>query len=162
MSQEAEPPLAHCLDLHADIARRLAASTLPPAARALIDGALSSLHAESAASVGGVYLKSVAAKGFRGVGPQTRLDFRPGPGLTVVTGRNGSGKSSFAEAIDVALTGENRRWAGNEKAQMPAGATCTTPRTRASISSSRSADAPTRSRSPVPGPGRSSPTPRST
>ena len=35
----------------------------------------------------------------------------PGPGLTLVVGRNGSGKSSFAEALELLLTGENRRWA---------------------------------------------------
>ena len=39
------------------------------------------------------------------------LAIPPGPGLTVVTGRNGSGKSSFAEAAELALTGENKRWA---------------------------------------------------
>jgi hypothetical protein len=32
----------------------------------------------------------------------------------VVTGRNGSGKSSFAEAVEVALTGANRRWADED------------------------------------------------
>jgi recombinational DNA repair ATPase RecF len=39
----------------------------------------------------------------------------PGPGLTIVTGRNGSGKSSFAEAAELALTGDNRRWAGRAR-----------------------------------------------
>ena len=34
----------------------------------------------------------------------------PGPGLTLVVGRNGSGKSSFAEALEVLLTGDLRRW----------------------------------------------------
>ncbi len=32
--------------------------------------------------------------------------------MTLVVGRNGSGKSSFAEAAEVALTGTNARWAG--------------------------------------------------
>lgn len=36
-----------------------------------------------------------------------------GPGLTVVTGRNGSGTSSFAEAAELALTGVSSR--GNDK-----------------------------------------------
>lgn len=58
----------------------------------------------------GIYLRSIRAQGFRGVGPAARLDLQPGPGLTVVTGRNGSGKSSFAEAAELALTGENSRW----------------------------------------------------
>ena len=58
-----------------------------------------------------VYLKSISVEGFRGIGPKAMLRLAPGPGLTVVTGRNGSGKSSFAEAAELALTGENKRWA---------------------------------------------------
>ncbi|MGH3279093.1 MAG: AAA family ATPase, partial [Trebonia sp.] len=61
---------------------------------------------------GRAYLKSVSVEGFRGIGPKATLYLAPGPGLTVVTGRNGSGKSSFAEAAELALTGENMRWAG--------------------------------------------------
>ena len=34
----------------------------------------------------------------------------PGPGLTLVVGRNGSGKSSFGEALELLLTGKNGRW----------------------------------------------------
>ena len=56
------------------------------------------------------YLGSVTVEGFRGVGPEVRLDLVPGPGLTVVCGRNGSGKSTFAEALEVLLTGRLRRW----------------------------------------------------
>ena len=59
-----------------------------------------------------VYLAAVHAEGFRGVGPQATLPLRPGPGLTLITGRNGSGKSSFAEAAELALTGDSRRWSG--------------------------------------------------
>ncbi len=33
-----------------------------------------------------------------------------GPGLTLVVGRNGTGKSSFAEGLELALTGQNSRW----------------------------------------------------
>jgi hypothetical protein len=58
----------------------------------------------------GVYLASITVEGFRGVGPATTLKFRPGPGLTLVVGRNGSGKSSFAEGIEYLLTGRNYRW----------------------------------------------------
>ena len=58
------------------------------------------------------YLKSVAVTGFRGVGPTSELRFRPQPGLTLVVGRNGSGKSSFAEAAEYAFTGDSRRWSG--------------------------------------------------
>lgn len=58
-----------------------------------------------------IYLAAVTVAGFRGVGPERTLAVRPGPGLTLVVGRNGSGKSSFAEAIELALTGDSARWA---------------------------------------------------
>jgi hypothetical protein len=64
----------------------------------------------AAAGAGGVFLQSVAVEGFRGIGPRQNLDLRPGPGLTLVVGRNGSGKSSFAEALEVLLTGDSMRW----------------------------------------------------
>ncbi len=55
-------------------------------------------------------LQSIKVEGFRGVGPAATLDVSPGPGLTLVVGRNGSGKSSFAEALELLLTGDNSRW----------------------------------------------------
>jgi len=58
------------------------------------------------------FLESVAVTGFRGIGPTCKLDLGPGPGLTLVVGRNGSGKSSFAEALEFAMTGDSLRWAG--------------------------------------------------
>ncbi|WP_394621618.1 AAA family ATPase [Lentzea sp. JNUCC 0626] len=58
----------------------------------------------------GIFVAEIRVRGFRGIGPQARLPLAPGPGLTVVTGRNGSGKSSFAEAAELALTGYNARW----------------------------------------------------
>lgn len=58
----------------------------------------------------GVTLRSITVTGFRGIGPTTKLELKPGPGLTLVVGRNGSGKSSFAEGLEVLLTGESSRW----------------------------------------------------
>lgn len=58
----------------------------------------------------GAFLKRIRVQGFRGIGPESQLDFRPAPGLTVVAGRNGSGKSSFAEALEFALLGTTARW----------------------------------------------------
>ncbi len=58
------------------------------------------------------HLASVEVAGFRGIGPSSRVDLNPGPGLTVVLGRNGSGKSSFAEGLEVLLTETSRRWVG--------------------------------------------------
>jgi energy-coupling factor transporter ATP-binding protein EcfA2 len=59
-----------------------------------------------------VFLESIEVAGFRGVGRAATLELRPRPGLTLVIGRNGSGKSSFAEAAELALTDDSMRWAG--------------------------------------------------
>lgn len=59
-----------------------------------------------------VYLQDITVAGFRGIGPEVSLEAPPGPGLTVVVGRNGSGKSSFAEALEVLLTGDSLRLPG--------------------------------------------------
>ncbi len=58
----------------------------------------------------GAFVRTIAVEGFRGIGPAQTLELRPGPGLTLVVGRNGSGKSSFAEALEVLLTGDSLRW----------------------------------------------------
>jgi energy-coupling factor transporter ATP-binding protein EcfA2 len=59
----------------------------------------------------GAYLTAVEVSGFRGVGDRATLTLMPGPGLIIVAGRNGSGKSSFAEALELTLTGNSFRWA---------------------------------------------------
>jgi recombinational DNA repair ATPase RecF len=66
--------------------------------------------ADAPAAPLGAFLQSIAVEGFRGIGPPQTLELRPGPGLTLVVGRNGSGKSSFAEALEVLLTGDSLRW----------------------------------------------------
>jgi recombinational DNA repair ATPase RecF len=66
--------------------------------------------AAPAAKPAGAYLRSLTVSGFRGIGPGAKLEVQPKPGLTLVTGRNGSGKSSFAEAMEVLLTGTLLRW----------------------------------------------------
>ena len=60
-------------------------------------------------------LRRITAQGFRGIGPQATLDLTPGPGLTLVVGRNGSGKSSFAEGLELLLTGDTYRWSQRSK-----------------------------------------------
>ncbi|MDS1269980.1 AAA family ATPase [Lipingzhangella sp. LS1_29] len=61
-------------------------------------------------SIGECFLSQVQVQGYRGIGRVAQLQFPPRPGLTIVVGRNGTGKSSFAEAIESALTGRDPRW----------------------------------------------------
>jgi len=63
----------------------------------------------------GAYLGPLTVQGFRGIGDEVTVDLQPGPGLTLVVGRNGSGKSSFAEALEVLFTGDSKRWATRTK-----------------------------------------------
>ena len=63
----------------------------------------------------GAFLTSLTVQGFRGIGPKQTLAFTPGSGLTIVIGRNGSGKSSFAEALEVLFTGDSKRWSERSK-----------------------------------------------
>jgi energy-coupling factor transporter ATP-binding protein EcfA2 len=69
----------------------------------------------SGAGGGGSGGGGASGDGSGGVRP-ARLGLRPGPGLTLVVGRNGSGKSSFAEAAELALYGTSRRFENREKA----------------------------------------------
>ncbi len=57
-----------------------------------------------------VHLAAITVEGFRGIGERATLRLHPAPGLTLVVGRNGSGKSSFSEALEILLLGTNRRW----------------------------------------------------
>ncbi|WP_406407714.1 AAA family ATPase [Streptomyces sp. NBC_01643] len=98
--------------LHDLLLSRLPDSGLTPEAQDLLRDLLPAAQARSGEMAGPVYLRSISAAGWRGIGPATTLELRPEPGLTVIAGRNGSGKSSFAEAAEMALTGDNFRWQG--------------------------------------------------
>jgi recombinational DNA repair ATPase RecF len=78
----------------------------------LVGGAVSPRDsaARTPQALAGAFLRSIAVEGFRGIGPARTLELRPGPGLTLVVGRNGSGKSSLAEGLEVLLTGDSLRW----------------------------------------------------
>ena len=58
----------------------------------------------------GAYLTKISVEGFRGIGQKSAISLTPGPGLTVICGRNGAGKTTFAEALECALTGTAQRW----------------------------------------------------
>ncbi|WP_280511666.1 AAA family ATPase, partial [Nocardia farcinica] len=102
------------------VARRIADDpAVPPDVRAAVLDALGATDPPPEPAVGGlsdVFLRAIRVRGFRGIGAETELALRPGPGLTLVVGRNGCGKSSFAEAAELALTGGNRRWDGRSAA----------------------------------------------
>lgn len=59
-----------------------------------------------------LYLQRIAIQDFRTFG-QFEIDLPPLPGLTLLTGTNGLGKSSFFDAIEWGLTGQIRRIDGH-------------------------------------------------
>lgn len=65
----------------------------------------------------GAFLRSLDVTGFRGIGATVTLTVEPCPGLTVIAGRNGSGKSSLAEGLEVLLTGGTYRWKNKKSKQ---------------------------------------------
>ncbi|OZG26380.1 hypothetical protein BH683_023705 [Williamsia sp. 1138] len=109
------------LDEHAKYAV-IAALESGEALREQIDGTAAPVERPSADDAEvveplGAYLKSITVAGFRGIGPRATLEVSPYPGITVISGRNGSGKSSFAEGLEFALTGQSYRWR-NKRAKM--------------------------------------------
>lgn len=99
----------------ARLTARLESSTLAEAPRELLREALSATATESSGTPAAphpdqrVFLDSVSVNGFRGIGRKARLPLTAKPGVTLVVGRNGSGKSSFAEGAETALTGRTAR-----------------------------------------------------
>ncbi|MDZ7912593.1 MAG: AAA family ATPase [Rhodococcus sp. (in: high G+C Gram-positive bacteria)] len=93
----------------------LAALEGPNELQDLLDG-VSTPHVPAPSGTGpveepvGAFLTSIGVAGFRGIGPKATLDLHHAPGITIVSGRNGSGKSSFAEALEFAITGSSYRW----------------------------------------------------
>ncbi len=66
--------------------------------------------------VGPVWLDHLRVTGFQGIGQPVELNFDPQPGLTLLIGRNGAGKSSLAEALQISITRTSSRWEGKTKA----------------------------------------------
>src|SRR5688572_26795499 len=95
---------------------RLKTSELDAEARRVIEVACAAGDAPSAGGAPPVWLSSVTVEGFRGIGAPASLTLEPSPGLTVVVGRNGSGKSSFAEGLELLMTGRLKRWEKRPKA----------------------------------------------
>src|SRR6201991_217120 len=94
---------------------RLEASELDADAKRVIEVACAG-EAAGADAAPAVWLRSVTVEGFRGIGAPATLELEPSPGLTVVVGRNGSGKSSFAEGLELLMTGVLKRWEKRPKA----------------------------------------------
>lgn len=83
------------------------------------------------------FLRSLTVSGFRGIGKPATLSLAPGPGLTLVVGRNGSGKSTRARPA-----ASRRRTAARG---------CRWPPRRGRLSLSRRRPGPGRLGSPRPG-----------
>jgi DNA repair ATPase RecN len=95
---------------------RLASAELDAEAKRVIEVACDAGEVPSDRSAPPVWLRSVTVEGFRGIGAPATLALEPSPGLTVVVGRNGSGKSSFAEGLELLMTGRLKRWEKRPKA----------------------------------------------
>ncbi|MEV5347415.1 AAA family ATPase [Streptomyces achromogenes] len=93
---------------------RLEASALAEATKEMLREALGGVSTDAHAPVGPhpeqrVFLESISVSGYRGIGRTARLPLSAKPGVTLVVGRNGSGKSSFAEGAETAFTGRTAR-----------------------------------------------------
>ncbi|KJE20211.1 AAA domain [Frankia torreyi] len=98
-------------------AARLAAAALPESAKAALREAFGAVETPAASALGRIYLESIAVTGYRGIGAPTRLSLSASPGVTLVVGRNGSGKTSLAEGAETAFLGTNTRWERQDDAR---------------------------------------------
>ncbi|NEW40370.1 AAA family ATPase [Nocardia cyriacigeorgica] len=119
-NSETDPASRHAPRLAQLVMRRLESdpAVTPDIAHTILTalGDLETSEPTAEFGAAGIFLRAIRVRGFRGIGAETTLELAPGPGLTLVVGRNGSGKSSFAEAAELALTGGNRRWDGRSAA----------------------------------------------
>ncbi|MDQ1248144.1 MAG: hypothetical protein QG597_2516, partial [Actinomycetota bacterium] len=106
LPEEAKLLVLAAMEGDADLAQALDADAPTPSSRC----ADVRSDERAATSPARAYLSAISVEGFRGVGPAATLRLRPGPGLVVIAGRNGCGKSSFAEAVEVAFTRGSYRW----------------------------------------------------
>ncbi|MFF5768537.1 AAA family ATPase [Streptomyces tanashiensis] len=102
------PPLAYL------VRTRLGEAALTEPVKALLKEALGENETRGTSPAGRVYLDSLAVNGFRGIGPRARLSLSLRPGVNLVVGRNGSGKSSLADAIEVGFTGTRAHRPGQD------------------------------------------------
>lgn len=81
--------------------------------QAVLDGRISEVTQHAGGASGAdtrLFLSSITVQGFRGIGPALTIEFDCRPGLTVIQGANGSGKSSIAEGLELLLTNGLKRW----------------------------------------------------
>lgn len=57
-----------------------------------------------------IFLRSVELSNFRIYGESYAFEFPEGPGVTLITGANGLGKTSFFDAVEWALTSQVGRF----------------------------------------------------
>ena len=109
LSEDAKLLVMAALDGDDMLADALAGTSTAEAAESASAPAQQAPGAEAAPA--GAYLSSISVEGFRGIGPEVKVPLKAGPGLVLIAGRNGSGKSTIAEALELALTGDSYRWA---------------------------------------------------
>jgi hypothetical protein len=62
-----------------------------------------------------VFLERITVTGFRGIGAKATLHLSALPGLTLVIGRNDSGKSASPRLSSSPLAADSKRWAANNR-----------------------------------------------